>query len=128
MHYRNIIKEKQKGDGRRPDRVARRIKEILSSAFLRGDVVPEGFASAPLTVSHVKVAPDLRTAKAFVAPLGIEPTREFEKALAECAAECSRLIAKELQTKYTPKITLAFDKGFDEASRIDVALKKLERE
>ena len=127
MDYRHIIKEKQKGDGRRPDRVARRIKEILSNAFLRGDVAPLGFSSVPLTVSEVRVSPDLRQAKAFVVPLGIEATPEFVAALSECAPECTHLVAKQLQTKYTPKVTFAIDKSFDEAAKLDQTFKKIER-
>jgi len=108
--------------------VARRIKEILSAAFLRGDVAPEGFAAAPLTVSEVRVAPDLRTAKAFIVPLGIEATPEFKAALQACAPECTHLVARQLNTKYTPKISLATDDSFDNAVKIDAALKKIERE
>jgi ribosome-binding factor A len=121
--YRSIIQSKSKGSGQRPAKVAQEIRRILAQAFLEDDLLIGSFPGVSVTVSSVDVAPDMRQARVYVLPLGREVTKDFEAVLEECAQECTRIVAHALKIKFTPKIVLKADYGFDKAARMDSLIK-----
>lgn len=104
-------------DNRRILRVAREIKEILSSHFLSGLKVPiPGFVS----IVDVDVSPDLRSAKVFLRVAGSTQERaEAEKVLQSQRAEVQRELGRGLNAKFCPALKFVIG-GPSEAQMDDV--------
>ncbi|MDE3061026.1 MAG: 30S ribosome-binding factor RbfA [Pseudomonadota bacterium] len=112
--------------GQRHLRVGEEIRHMLSDVFMRGESNAPGLHGASITVSEVRVSPDLKNATAYVMPLGGENKEELLAALKEAAPEIRYLISKRVKLRHTPRIHFALDTSFDEAARIDRLLKKPE--
>ena len=104
-------------------RVGEQVRHILSDIFRDLD-----FYNAPalrgvsVTVSEVRVSPDMHNATVYVLPLGREPDAEFESALNDISPQLRHDMARELRMKYTPKLYFKFDHSFAEASKMDELL------
>lgn len=114
--------------GQRPLRVGEEIRHALSHILTyemdRLDD-PELYGKS-VTVTEVRVSPDLRSATAFVVPLGatIEGTEAAPliKALNRAAGYFRGMLAREVRLQFSPTIRFKLDESFDEASRIEAAL------
>ena len=117
----------QKGaSGQRPKRVGEEIRRALSEIFLRGECNFPSLANASITVSEVRVAPDMKNATAFVMPLGGQNKKELLDALKIAAPELRYLVSKKMALRYMPKIHFSLDESFEVAEKIDLLLKKPE--
>jgi ribosome-binding factor A len=92
---------------------------VLSALFLRGDFRDPALQGLNVTVTEVRLSPDLRNATAFVTPLGGEQCGEAIKALRHAAGFLRGMVAKELNLRFAPTLTFQADISFDEASRVD---------
>lgn len=115
-----------KHSGQRPLRVGEEIRHALAEIFMRGECHTPGLVNASITVSEVRVSPDLKNATAYVMPLGGNQKDELLAVLQEAAPEIRYLASKRIKLRYMPKIHFALDKSFDEAQRIGELLKKPE--
>ncbi|MDQ7248543.1 30S ribosome-binding factor RbfA [Dongia sedimenti] len=114
--------------GQRPLRVGEEIRHALSHILTyemdRLDD-PELYGKS-VTVTEVRVSPDLRSATAFVVPLGatIEgyEAAPLIKALNRAAGYFRGMLAREVRLQFSPTIRFKLDESFDEASRIEAAL------
>jgi len=107
-------------------RVGEEIRHALASILMKGDVPwPKGFA-APVSVSvtEVRVSPDLKNATAFVMPLGGVQLKETVRALNDIAGFFRHEIAHTVNLRYAPKINFLADTSFAYAQRIDDILHK----
>jgi ribosome-binding factor A len=66
-----------------------------------------------VTVAEVRATPDLKTATAYVMPLGGEHRDEAMAALRENRAEIRRQVAQGLELKYAPELRFELDETFD---------------
>lgn len=107
-------------------RVGEELRRRLAEIFLRGECHTPGLASASITVSEVRVSPDLKNATAYVMPLGGRDKDVLLKILIEAAPEIRHLISQKVELRHAPKIYFALDHSFDEAQRIETILKKPE--
>ena len=123
-----IIKLKSKGKGERTDRVAARVRDIVARALLEETVLMQDGKEYSVTVSDVRVSPDLRHAEIYAAPLGADIPPGFEEALNGKAQEFNRIVAKELKTKYTPRVLFRADYGFENADKLRNVFNKIEGE
>ncbi len=80
---------------------------------MRGDVHDPDLNRMSITVSEVRVTPDLSIATAFVLPLGGKGKDEAIEALAKNKGELRRLLSKEMTTKHTPDLRFLLDETFD---------------
>lgn len=103
-------------------KVGEEVRRNLSMAFLRGDVHVQGVENASITVSEVRVSPDLKNATAYVMPLAGQQAEEIVRSLYESAPYIRRLIARKVDLRYTPKLHFKLDRSFDEAARINLLL------
>ena len=72
-----------------------------------------------VTVIGVEVAPDMRTAKVFVSVMGDETTRRLSlRGLQNSAGFLQSLIAKRIDTRYTPRLTFVFDDGVHKSAAV----------
>jgi ribosome-binding factor A len=116
------------GTNTRPLRVGEAIRHALADIFMRGEChMPElAHSGISITVSEVRVSPDLKNATAYVMPLAGEHKEELIKALKEATPELRYLVSKKVDLRYMPRIHFTLDNSFDEAQRINNLLKNPE--
>ncbi|GJL96110.1 MAG: ribosome-binding factor A [Hyphococcus sp.] len=83
-------------------------------------------AGQSITVSEVRVSPDLKQASVYAAPLGGDNQGEVVKALNKIAPYLRGLLGKKIELKYTPALVFRSDETFAEAQRIDALLSRPE--
>jgi ribosome-binding factor A len=112
----------QKGPSQRQLRVGEEIRHILAQIFYQqhsGDALLD---STSITVTEVRVSPDLQNATAFIVPLGGKQIPEILAALKEKSWYFRKEVAHQLKTRITPRFTFQADLSFDEAQRIESLL------
>ncbi len=103
-------------------RVGEELRHALAWALERGDLRDPALAHTPVTVTEVRVSPDLRNATAFIVPLGGGDAGEVLAALRRARAYLRKRVADNVQLKYVPDLGFQEDDSFDAASRIDELL------
>src|SRR5690606_4180282 len=110
------------GLSQRQLRVGEMIRHALAQMLARGDIHDDVIATHVITVSEVRMSPDLKLATVFVRPLGgedIEPVlAAFERNKRFLRGE----IAHAVNLKYAPELRFRADRSFDEARRIEELL------
>jgi ribosome-binding factor A len=107
-------------------RVGEQVRHILSELLQRGEVHDETLAKHLVSVTEVRMSPDLRHATAFVKPLLGKDEDVVLKALRTNTAFFQREVAARVRTKYAAKLKFLPDESFDEGTRIDTLLRKPE--
>jgi len=79
----------------------------------RGDIHDPDLNRLSITVSEVRITPDLKIATAFVLPLGGDKREETIEALARNKGELRRVLSKEMTMKYAPDLRFLLDESFD---------------
>ena len=104
-------------------RVGEQVRHVLSEILARGDVHDDVLASHPVSVTEVRMSPDLRHATVFVKPLLGRDEEAVIKALRTNTAYLQREVAHRIRMKYAAKLKFLPDESFDEASHIDKLLR-----
>ena len=104
-------------------RVGEQVRHILSEILQRGDVHDETLARHMVSVTEVRMSPDLRHATVFVKPLLGKDEETVLKALRTNTAYLQREVASRVKMKYAAKLKFLADESFDEGSRIDALLR-----
>lgn len=100
-------------------KVGERVRHILSELLARGEVHDETLTAHTVSVTEVRMTPDLRNAAAYVKPLLGEDEGAVLKALRTHTAFFQREVAKRLGLKFAPRLQFKPDESFDEAERIE---------
>ena len=101
-------------------RVGEEIRHALASILMRGDVPwPKGFTAPMVTVTEVRVSPDLKNATAYVMPLGGQHVKETIAALNDSVGFYRHAVSQTVKLRYTPKLQFTADDTFDNAERIE---------
>ena len=103
-------------------KVGERVRHILSELLARQEVHDETLSAHSVSVTEVRMSPDLRNASVYVKPLMGAQEAEVVKALRTNTAFLQREVAKRLGLKFAPKLQFRADETFDEAGRIDALL------
>lgn len=109
--------------GQRQLRVGEEIRHALSAIFMRGESNDPLLDSASITVSEVRVSPDLKNATAYVMPLGGINKENVIEALSQQAPYLRHLVTDRVQLRFSPRIQFRLDDTYDEASKIDNLLR-----
>lgn len=104
-------------------RVGEQVRHILSDILARGEVHDDVLASHMVSVTEVRMSPDLRRATVFVKPLLGKDEEVVLKALRTNTAYFQREVASRVKMKYAAKIKFLADESFDEGSHIDRLLR-----
>jgi len=104
-------------------RVGEQVRHVLSEILARGDVHDETLAKHLVTVTEVRMSPDLRHATVFVKPLLGKEEEAVLKALRTNTAYLQREVAARVQNKYAAKLKFLADVSFDEGTHIDALLR-----
>ena len=107
-------------------RVGEQVQHILSEILQRGDVHDETLASHMVSITEVRMSPDLRHATAFVKPLLGEDEEAVLKALRTNTAYLQREVAARVKMKYAARLKFLPDQSFDVGSHIDALLRRPE--
>ena len=100
-------------------KVGERVRHILSELLARGEVHDDVLTAHSVSVTEVRMTPDLRNAAAYVKPLLGKDEEIVLKALRTNIAFFQREVAKRLGLKFAPKLSFKPDESFDEAERIE---------
>ena len=103
-------------------KVGERVRHILSELLARGEAHDDTLTAHAVSVTEVRMTPDLRNAAAYVKPLLGEDEDVVLKALRINTAFFQREVAKRLGLKFAPKLQFKPDESFEEAERIEKLL------
>jgi ribosome-binding factor A len=120
---RRTTKTEQHGPSQRQLRVAEEIRHILARLLMRGDLHDPALAGVSVTVSEVRISPDLKNATVFAMPLSGKGVADVLKGLNRSAPYLRSQVAQEIQLRYAPALTFIEDKSFDEAHHIEELLR-----
>lgn len=104
-------------------RVGEQVRHALSDILARGDVHDETLASHLVTITEVRMSPDLRHATVFAKPLLGADEEVVLKAMRTHTAYLQREVARRINLKYAAKLKFLGDESFDEGSHIDRLLR-----
>ncbi len=116
-------------DGKTPSqrqlRVGEELRHALAWLLERGDMRDPALQGNPITVTEIRISPDLKNATCFFTPLGggdEEKIAEMLEALERAKGYLRHELASRVNLKYAPRISFEFDRSFDEAGHIDALL------
>ena len=113
--------------GHRPDRVGDQIRQEISELLARGAVRDPGIGF--ITLTHVRVSPDLQLARVFYTSLGDDKARrETAKALERATPFLRRHIGGRLRLRRVPELEFRFDEAIAHQDRIEQILRDLREE
>ena len=107
-------------------RVGEQVRHVLSELLGRGEVHDDVLARHLVSVTEVRMSPDLRHATVFVKPLLGQDEEAVLKALRTNTAFFQREVAARVRTKYAAKLKFLPDESFEEGDRIDAILRSPE--
>ncbi len=111
-----------KAPSQRQLRVAEEIRHVLAGVFARGEIRDPDLAGVLITVTEVRIGPDLKHATAFVTRLGRSDIGEKLPALRRAAPFLRALLARALRLRYAPDVHFQADTSIDNAMHIDALL------
>jgi len=103
-------------------KVGERVRHVMSELLTRQQVHDDTLTAHTVSVTEVRMSPDLRQARVYVKPLLGGDEEEVLKALRRNTAYLQREVAQHLGLKFAPKLKFMADESFDEAFRIDKLL------
>ena len=112
--------------GQRPLRVGEEIRHALSDIFIRGECRSPDLFDTAISISEVRVAPDMKNATAFFMPLAGQNKEKILAALINSAGEIRHHVSKRVKLRHTPKIIFKLDESFDVAQHINTLLQRPE--
>ena len=104
-------------------RVGEQVRHILSEVLMRGDVHDDTLAKHTVSVTEVRMSPDLKHATVFIKSLLGQDEEAVLKALRTNTAYLQREVASRVNLKYASKLKFLADESFDEGSHIDQLLR-----
>ena len=120
-----MARESRRG-GRRPLRVGEALRHALAELLARGEGLDPALDGVSITVSEVRVSPDLRHARAYVLPLGGDPSDTIVAALRAAAPRLRGPLARSIRLRYAPELEFEIGRSFEEAARMDAVLSDLD--
>jgi len=105
-------------------RVGEMVKQALGMIFLREEAKLPNLQTKEITVTEVRMSPDLKTAKAFVLPLGGKNSQETIDNLKEFSFVIRKVLSKKIVMKFLPKLLFVKDESFDYAEKIENLIKQ----
>jgi ribosome-binding factor A len=121
-----MSRRESKAPSQRQLRVGEEVRHAIAWALERGEVRDPDVHGIAITVTEVRISPDLKNATAFVVPLGGGSEGDLEKLLKglnRAVPYLRKVIARSVQLRSVPRLNFIADVSFDEASHIDRLLR-----
>ena len=108
-------------------RVGEMIKQSLSMIFLREETKIPDLDTKSVTVTEVRMSPDLKTAKIFIIPLGGKDKEKIIEKLKEFSFVIRKVLSKKIMVKFMPKLFFVNDDSFDYAEKIENLIRQTQK-
>jgi ribosome-binding factor A len=119
-----MVRQQVKGPSQRQLRVGEMLRHALAEIFTRADIADPDLQGRYITVTEVKVSPDLRHATVYCRPFGSDDDgTDIIKALSRHLRFLRGEVARRVDLKFMPDLAFRLDETFDEAERIDALLR-----
>ena len=105
-------------------RVGELIKQSLGQIFLRDEAKLPTLETKNITVTEVRMSPDLKNARAYVIPLGGKDSEETVHILTKFSYLIRKTLSKKIDMKFLPRVSFVSDKSFDYAEKIEKLIQK----
>ena len=105
-------------------RVGELIKQSLGQIFLKDEAKVPVLETKNITVTEVRMSADLKSARAYVIPLGGKDTENTVNILTEFSHRIRKALSKKVDMKFLPKVSFVSDKSFDYAEKIEKLIQK----
>ena len=105
-------------------RVGELIKQSLGQIFLRDEAKLPSLETKNITVTEVRMSPDLKNARAYVIPLGGKDSEKAVHILTKFSYLIRKVLSKKIEMKFLPSISFVSDKSFDYAEKIEKLIQK----
>jgi ribosome-binding factor A len=122
VHDRAAGQSVSRGASQRQRRVGEELRHLLAEMLRKGECRDPVLRDASITVSEVRISPDLRSATAYVMPLGGAHAAEILGALQRSAGFFRGRLARAAALRYAPNLAFVLDETFDQADRIAALL------
>jgi ribosome-binding factor A len=109
-------------------RVGEELRHALARILQRGELRDPALQGAAVTVTEVRVTPDLKNATAYIMPLAGREADAVLDGLGRSAGFLRGQLAREVPLRFTPGLAFALDTSFDHANRINELLHRPEVE
>ena len=109
-------------------RVGEMIKQALGMLFIRDEAKLPNISTKEITVTEVRMSPDLKTAKIFVMPLGGKNAEKIIEKLKEFSFVIRKVLSKKIVMKFLPKLYFVKDDSFDYAEKIEKLIKQTNKQ
>jgi ribosome-binding factor A len=120
---KDYMSNKRSGSARGPSqrqlRVGEELRHALAEVLRRGDFRDPELQNLNVTVTEVRISPDLRNATAFITPLGGGQVGETVAAMRRAAAFFRAQIARAIKLRYVPTLSFEADTSFEYAEHIN---------
>jgi len=104
-------------------RVGEMIKQSLGIIFIRDEAKIPNLSTKEITVTEVRMSPDLKTAKVFVMPLGGKNAKEIVNKLKDFSFVIRKTLSNKIIMKFLPKLFFVKDESFEYAEKIENLIK-----
>ena len=108
-------------------RVGELIKQALSMIFLREEAKIANLDTKSITVTEVRMSPDLKNARAYIIPLGGKDTENTVNILTKFSHLIRKALSKKIDMKFMPKIFFVNDDSFDYAEKIENLIRQTQK-
>tara|TARA_Y100000590_G_scaffold128608_1_gene147038 strand:- start:977 stop:1345 length:369 start_codon:yes stop_codon:yes gene_type:complete len=105
-------------------RVGELIKQSLGQIFIRDEAKVPNLETKNITVTEVRMSPDLKNAKAYVIPLSGKDTENAVNILTKFSYLIRKALSKKIDMKFLPRVHFVGDKSFDYAEKIEKLIQK----
>ena len=105
-------------------RVGELIKQSLGQIFLKDEAKVPILETKNITVTEVRMSPDLKNARAYVIPLGGKDTENAVNVLTKFSHLIRKALSKKIDMKFLPRVSFIGDTSFDYAEKIEKLIQK----
>ena len=121
-----MVASKNREPSQRQLRVGEELRHALAQVLQRGELRDPALAEVTVTVTEVRVSPDLKNATAYVMPLGGRNGTAVIEGLTRSAGYLRGQLARAVPLRFSPTLSFALDTSFDHANRINELLHRPE--
>ena len=116
----------QKGPTQRQLRVGEIIRHAFADMLMRSEIADPAFDGHNVTITEVRVSPDLRNATVYALPFGSDNADALKAALLRHQRYLRGELAKRIDLKYVPTLSFEIDETYENAQRVDAILRSPE--
>ncbi len=129
MNNKKLFHGSNKPSSQRQLRVGEELRHVLSQLFLRGELSDPELSGVSITISEVRISPDLFNATVFVTELGgKERKKNIVEVLGRATPFLRHKIAQRIYLRRVPNLSFEYDTSFEYADRISSLLKDIGQE